>query len=49
MLRTGLRAALPAAALVISLAVAGPAGANRLCVVNTDPDHSHRFQWVLSG
>ncbi len=38
-----IRAALVAVAVAVLLAAA--AGANRLCVVNADPDNSHRFFW----
>lgn len=45
-LRTRNRAYLVAVAVALPLLAAAPAGANRLCVVNTDPDHAHRFFWI---
>ena len=40
---------LMAVALASLLAAAAPAGANRLCVINTDPDNAHRFLWMNTG
>ena len=43
------RVAMAAVASAFLLAAATPAGANRLCVANIDPDNAHRFLWMHTG
>ena len=43
------RVAFAVIASAFLLATVAPAGANRLCVANIDPDNAHRFLWMHTG